>query len=125
MKKLLIFAILFAISPPLLSEPPVEENPLDKIAKTISSDGVSFIKSYTVSQKYQRVDIQIDPSIWDILKPSQQLRVLDSIAQSCFLQKMNLLDAHLFVDSTEIGTITRDMWGGGCTFNKNERYWNP
>jgi hypothetical protein len=126
MKLFLSVVLLAVLFLPLHSDPAASAgNRLDQLQRAMSYQGESFIKSYHVLPQYQCVDIQIDSSIWDTLTTSQQLRLCDAMANTDFLQKMHLLNAYLYVDSTKVGVISPNMWGGGNSFAKEERYWNP
>jgi hypothetical protein len=64
------------------------------------------------------VNLRIDPSVWSALTRDEQLQLMDDLASKQIVRDVGAT-LHLFVNSTEIGTIGPG-WTGEWAFRRGE-----
>jgi hypothetical protein len=108
----IILSILFIFCDDVFSQAKSSKkmNRLDELRKETTIRGRPFIQSYTIEGA--SAHIQLNPSLWNSMSSSEQRQICDMLAATDVWQKMNLLNAYLYVNKTNIGRIGPALTGG-------------
>lgn len=99
-------------------------NPLDDFMETTEAKGVKIIDRYYTDDG--ALYIVLDEDTWNSFDKDHAHRFCEALAQSDFLDTMNLPVAYLMLDNgrTKVGSISYSVFGHHCVFNADSSYWD-